>query len=99
MAEMPAQVEAEKEWWTKRKQGIQQDFMKEIGADEPNEAAATGVDEKKPATPKIAAKSGSDDEAVLVEGGGPTVAQGPGSSGTSTPASGGSSKKKKKGKK
>ncbi|KAF2730052.1 hypothetical protein EJ04DRAFT_545972 [Polyplosphaeria fusca] len=54
---------SEKEWWDQRKATIQSDFMKELD-DEKSEAASA------PAA-KPAAKIGSDDDAVIVESGGP----------------------------
>ena len=59
MEEMQAEVESEKEWWEKRRASIQSDFMKELD----KEAA--------PANGKVTKTS--DDEAVLVEAGGPTA--------------------------
>ncbi|KAF2151271.1 hypothetical protein K461DRAFT_287124 [Myriangium duriaei CBS 260.36] len=83
MEELQARVDDEREWWDARKKGIQEGFMKEL--DEESAGAAT-------TTPAAATKSpskASDDEAVLVEAGGPAGSQGqsPGSA------------KKKKGKK
>ncbi len=77
--EVQAQVTAEKEWWEKKKAGIKEDFMKELDADAKTTQAAPA--------PVPAAGRGSDDDAVLVEGGGPTAAQ-----------QTGSMKKRKKGK-
>ncbi|KAJ9648599.1 Translocation protein S66 [Coniosporium apollinis] len=65
--EIQAQVTAEKEWWEKKKAGIQADFMKELDEDSKATQAV-------PTTGR-----GSDDDAVLVEGGGPTAAQQQGS--------------------
>jgi len=72
MVEIQAQLESEKAWWQNKRAGIQSDFMKELEADS-----------KPPAEPKKTV--GSDDDAVLVDVGGPAQAQG----------SGGSIKKKK----
>lgn len=83
MAELQAKVEEEREWWESRKKGIQEGFMKELDNDE---KAKAGETQRVPATP---VKSGSDDDAVLVEAGGPAGSQG----------EGGGSAKKKKGKK
>jgi len=52
-AEIQAQLEGEKEWWAKKRDGVREDFMKEIGAEE------KPVDAQR--------KTGSDDDAVLVE--------------------------------
>ena len=63
VAEIQAQLEAEKAWWDNRRAGIQSDFMKELETDgKPVEAPQR--------------KTGSDDDAVLVEAGGPAQAQG-----------------------
>jgi translocation protein SEC66 len=59
LEEVQAQTVAEKEWWEKRRASIQADFMKEIEGDST----------AKPAAKKIS----SDDDAILVEGGGPAV--------------------------
>jgi len=69
--EIQAQAASERAWWDKKRAGIQSDFMKEL--DGP----------AKPATP--GEKGASDEDAVLVEAGGP--------------AAGAKSGKKKKGKK
>ena len=52
-------AEAEKKWWEKRKALIQSDFMKELD------------EEHKPAASDAGTARGSDDDAVLVEAGGP----------------------------
>jgi translocation protein SEC66 len=57
--EIQAQTTAEKEWWEKRRASIQSDFMKEL--DEASVKSPTN-------------KTGSDDDAILVESGGPAVA-------------------------
>ncbi|KAI9710074.1 MAG: translocation protein S66 [Bogoriella megaspora] len=62
--EIRSQVPLEKEWWEKRKATIQSDFMKELDDD------AKAKEE-----PKTERKS-SDDDAVLVESGGPASATG-----------------------
>ncbi|RFU32038.1 hypothetical protein B7463_g4313, partial [Scytalidium lignicola] len=59
--EIQAQTEAEKEWWEKRRASIQAEFMKELDTS----PTASG---KSPAN-----KVGSDEDAILVEAGGPTV--------------------------
>ncbi|KAK1043657.1 Translocation protein S66, partial [Friedmanniomyces endolithicus] len=84
MAEIQETLEAEKAWWDKKRAGIQSDFMKEL-----EEADGKPAEAEKAATaPVINKKSGSsDDDAVIVEAGGPAQAQG------------GSGKGKKKGKK
>jgi len=71
MAEIQGEVATEREWWEKKREGIQKEFMKELET----ESVASSKS-------KV-----SDDEAVLVEAGGP-VEQ----------ANEGGKKKKKKGK-
>lgn len=61
MEEVQAKLEEEQEWWEARKKGIQDGFMKELDGGE---------------EVKTAPKTGSDDEPVLVEAGGPAGAQG-----------------------
>ena len=75
MDEMQAEVQPEKEWWEKRRESISSEFMKEL-----DQEAATNVNGKVPKT--------SDDEAVLVEAGGPTA--------TGSQQPGGSVKNRKK---
>jgi translocation protein SEC66 len=59
---LQSQVESEKSWWEKRRAAIQDGFMKEL-------------DDEKAAKSVKAPTRVSDDEAVLVESGGPAVAQ------------------------
>lgn len=59
MDEIQGQAKVEREWWEKKRATIQSEFMKEL-----DETASTPA---KPSTGKI----GSDDDAILVEGGGP----------------------------
>ncbi|PBP26853.1 preprotein translocase subunit Sec66 [Diplocarpon rosae] len=59
--DIQAQTESEKEWWAKRRASIQADFMKEIEAPTPVSAKSS------------ASKAGSDEDAILVESGGPAV--------------------------
>jgi translocation protein SEC66 len=65
MEELQATQQAEREWWDRRKASIQSDFMKELD-EEPASTAAK-------ATP--AGSRTSDDDAVLVEAGGPVDKQ------------------------
>ena len=61
--EIQAQLDSEKAWWDNRRAGIQSDFMKELETDgKPVEA--------------VQRKTASDDDAVIVEAGGPAQAQG-----------------------
>jgi translocation protein SEC66 len=57
--EIQAQTVAEKEWWEKRRGSIQKEFMKEL--DKPVGATSTIYE----------SKNISDEDTVLVEGGGP----------------------------
>ncbi len=63
ISELQAQAKVEREWWDKRRASIQSDFMKEL-----DESAGSS----KPTTP--GERIGSDEDAVIVEGGGPAVA-------------------------
>jgi len=92
MEELQARVPEEKEWWDMRKKGISEGFMKELDAEK---AATVSASEKKGS---VSSQGGqrrvSDDDAVIVESGGPTE-QG----GTPTSTPGNTPGKKKKGKK
>ena len=83
LAEIQAQGKADRQWWDKEKASIQSNFMKELGED--------ARESSKPATSAIGDKVGSDEDAVLVESGGPAA------SGSVSNAKGGT--KKRKGKK
>lgn len=85
MAELQTKVDNEKVWWEKRRQGIQEGFMKELDEDEKNKSS--DIKKAVPSTPTP--RGTSDDDAVIVESGGPAGSQG----------SGGGSAKKKKAKK
>jgi translocation protein SEC66 len=65
IAELQAQLPAEKAWWENKRAGIQSDLMKELEADGNGKAVEP-----------VQRKVGSDDDAVLVEAGGPANAQG-----------------------
>lgn len=58
--DIQSQTEAEVEWWKTRRASIQDGFMKELESD----SAATSTKASKP---------GSDEDTVLVEGGGPVA--------------------------
>ena len=81
VAGLQAQAKVDRDWWDNKKASIQSDFMKELGEDSAKSrpTAATGD------------KAGSDEDAVLVEGGGPA------STGSAAGSKGGT--KKRKGKK
>ncbi|KAK3072600.1 Translocation protein S66 [Teratosphaeriaceae sp. CCFEE 6253] len=70
MVEIQEGLEAEKSWWETKRAGIQSDFMKEVAAEEkPAEISAANA--------PVPRKTGSsDEEAVIVEAGGPAQAQG-----------------------
>ncbi|KAF2754322.1 hypothetical protein EJ05DRAFT_469426 [Pseudovirgaria hyperparasitica] len=66
LEEIQAQVDADKEWWEKKKASVSSEFMKELD----NEAAASppsAMNKPSPTNTK-----GSDDDAVIVEAGGPS---------------------------
>lgn len=83
LSEIQAKGKRDREWWDQEKAAIQADFMKELGEDEKENSKLTPVS----GTDRI----GSDEDAVLVEGGGPAA------SGASTGSKGAG--KKRKGKK
>jgi translocation protein SEC66 len=62
---------AEKTWWDERKATIQSDFMKELDDEKTEKAAELAA--------KAPGKVGSDDDAVIVESGGPADKAGKGS--------------------
>ena len=64
--EIEAQEATEKEWWEKKRATIKSEFMKEL-----DEAPTTPA--KSSTAKSSTAKGGSDDDAILVEGGGPAV--------------------------
>jgi translocation protein SEC66 len=59
MEELQSQVDAEKEWWEKKKAITREEFMKELETEKPTASTSKG----------------SDDDGVLVEAGGPAAAQ------------------------
>jgi len=61
LEDIHAQTAAEKQWWEARRASIQSEFMKELDED------ATKVSQPS------ATKASSDEDAILVEGGGPAV--------------------------
>lgn len=68
LTELKEKLEGEREWWDDRRQGIQSDFMKELEMDSDGKLGSL----------EAAKKNSSDDDAVLVEVGGPAGAQGAG---------------------
>ena len=66
LGEILSTSQSEKEWWDKRKATIQSDFMRELD------------EEKNPPTSETSGVKGSDDDAVIVEGGGPADKSGKG---------------------
>lgn len=65
LEEIQAQGKADRVWWDREKASIQSNFMKELD----NETRSTSVVK----SAKLE-KGGSDEDAVLVEAGGPTAA-------------------------
>lgn len=85
VAKLQAKGRADREWWDKERASIQSKFMQELDGEKPSE-----VPKGAPSGPASGAAN-SDEDAVLVEGGGPA------SSGSTAGAKGGT--KKRKGKK
>ena len=65
VAEIQSQLPAEKAWWDNKRAGIQSDLMKEL------ETSGNGK-----AVEPAPRRTGSDEDAVLVDGGGPAGSQG-----------------------
>ena len=82
VAELQAKGRADREWWEKERESISSKFMQELDEEAPGETS-------KPVT---AGTGNSDEEAVLVEAGGPAA-------GGSAAGSKGGTVKKRKGKK
>ena len=82
VAELQAKGKADNEWWEKERQSISSKFMEELDKEAP-------VENSKPASTGAGT---SDEEAVLVEAGGPVT-------GGSAAGSKGGTVKKRKGKK
>ncbi|KAL8940774.1 MAG: hypothetical protein Q9211_002117 [Gyalolechia sp. 1 TL-2023] len=82
LSEIQAKGKRDREWWDQEKAAIQSSFMKELGEDEKD-----GV---KPASASGTDRIASDEDAVLVEGGGPAA------SGASTGSKGAGKKRKAK---
>ena len=95
--EVQAQAKADREWWDRKRETTRTEFMKELDIDE-EKVAGKGSDigtgnlapasNLRPVT--VRGEKGSDEDTVLVEGGGPATP-----SGTAGKAGG----KKRKGKK
>jgi translocation protein SEC66 len=69
IVEMQAELDADKTWWENKRAGIQSQFMAELEGDEQDAAAAI-------LPPTV--KGNGDEDAVIVEAGGPAQAQGGG---------------------
>ena len=82
VAEIQAKVRADREWWEKERESISSKFMQELDQEAPAETSK----------PVPTATGNSDEEAVLVEAGGPAA-------GGSAAGSKGGTVKKRKGKK
>ncbi len=65
LASVQAKGKKDREWWDQEKSTIQSNFMRELGEDE--------KEISKPTTTSPADKIGSDEDTVLVEGGGPAA--------------------------
>lgn len=73
LSEILSTTQSEKEWWEKRKAEIQSDFLKELDEEKvksPTESSISGSVK--------GGKAGSDDDAVMVESGGPAEKAGKG---------------------
>jgi translocation protein SEC66 len=75
---MQAELDADKTWWENKRAGMQEQFMAELEGDEEDAKAAieggTGGSKGVP-------KGASEDDAVIVEAGGPAQSQGGGAGG------------------
>ncbi|KAF2187713.1 translocation protein-like protein sec66 [Zopfia rhizophila CBS 207.26] len=69
LAEIQSTTQSEKEWWEKRKETIKSDFMKELDEEKKSPMEVSS---------KPSGKTGSDDDAVIVESGGPAATAGKG---------------------
>lgn len=65
LEEVQAQGKTDRAWWDKEKASIQSNFMKELDDEAPSAAPAIKLIRGE--------KGGSDEDAVLVEAGGPTA--------------------------
>lgn len=83
VAETQAKAKADRDWWDKERANIQSNFMKELDDADVSKGTTSASGNERP---------GSDEDAVLVEGGGPA------SSGSAA-GKGGKGGKKRKGKK
>lgn len=88
VAEIQAQGKADREWWDQERATIQSNFMKEL---DENSGAGAGVGTLKPNAAAVAEKGGSDEDAVLVEGGEPAAS----GSAANSSSKGGTSRKRK----
>ncbi|GAB7356711.1 hypothetical protein MBLNU459_g7416t1 [Dothideomycetes sp. NU459] len=89
MADIQLALPSEKEWWDRRRQGIRSDFMKELDDEEKSAKASASRQGSVASAAGAAVRQSSDEDAVLVEAGGPDGAIG------STPSTPGSAKRKK----
>lgn len=75
--EIQEQAKSDREWWEKRRATIQSDFMKELGEETGSgsvpgsSSGPTSGGAKSSSAP--AENAGSDEDTVLVEGGGPAI--------------------------
>ena len=87
VAEIQAQGKIDRERWDKERENIQTNFMKELDEDA---SAGAGANTSKAGSTSQTEKGGSDEDAVLVESGGPA------STGSAAVSKGGTKKRKVK---
>lgn len=85
VAKLQEKGKADREWWDKERASIQSKFMQELEEEKPAEVPK----EKSAPSGTAAGAVNSDEDAVLVEGGGPAA------SGSTTPGAKGGTKKRK----
>lgn len=75
VAEIQAQGKSDREWWEQKRATIQSNFMKELDEDTALGPTSGSTSSPAPSGSKSAStpaeKAGSDEDTVLVEGGGP----------------------------
>lgn len=69
LSEILSTAQSEREWWDQRRATLQDELLKEL--DEEKKPEEKKPEEKKVPITDASAPKGSDDEAVLVESGGP----------------------------
>lgn len=101
LTEIEAERASEREEWERRRDLMRGEFLREIGDDkvDPNGRATPAAPGNSKGSAIERKPRSSDEDAVLVDGGGPTAASAGGEAEAVGPGPGGSSSKKKKGKK